>query len=89
MALQDDVGQDRNLRVLARWRSTARVLVEALPDGAEPQVTGRVMMSEPAPNGLATVVNMQTVGDTRYFDAAGFPGRTVGLSSTPLSGVTH
>ncbi|HEV2562450.1 MAG TPA: acetylglutamate kinase [Rhizomicrobium sp.] len=31
MALQDDVGQDRNLRQLARWRSTARVLVEALP----------------------------------------------------------
>src|SRR3984957_1765914 len=30
MALQDDVGQDRNLRVMARWRSTARVLVEAL-----------------------------------------------------------
>jgi acetylglutamate kinase len=31
MALQDDVGQDRNLRQMARWRSTARVLVEALP----------------------------------------------------------
>jgi acetylglutamate kinase len=31
MALQDDVTQDRNLRVMARWRSTARVLVEALP----------------------------------------------------------
>lgn len=31
MALQDDVGQDRNLRSLARWRSTARILVEALP----------------------------------------------------------
>ncbi|MGD0143533.1 MAG: acetylglutamate kinase [Rhizomicrobium sp.] len=31
MALQDDVNQERNLRVLARWRSTARVLVEALP----------------------------------------------------------
>lgn len=31
MALQDDTTQDRNLRVLARWRSTARVLVEALP----------------------------------------------------------
>jgi acetylglutamate kinase len=31
MALQDDVGQDRNLRVMARWRSTARILVEALP----------------------------------------------------------
>src|ERR1700744_2026652 len=31
MALQDDITQDRNLRVMARWRSTARVLVEALP----------------------------------------------------------
>src|SRR5678815_6145119 len=32
MALQDDAGTpDRNLRVLARCRSTARVLVEALP----------------------------------------------------------
>jgi acetylglutamate kinase len=31
MALQDDVGQDRTLRSLARWRSTARILVEALP----------------------------------------------------------
>src|ERR1043165_6216862 len=32
MALQDDAGtQDRNLRTRARWRSTARVLVEALP----------------------------------------------------------
>ena len=31
MALQDDVTPDRNLRTLARWRSTARVLVEALP----------------------------------------------------------
>jgi len=31
MALQDDVGQDKNLRSMARWRSTARILVEALP----------------------------------------------------------
>jgi acetylglutamate kinase len=32
MALQDDLTlQDRGLRTLARWRSTARVLVEALP----------------------------------------------------------
>jgi len=28
MALQDEFAQERNLRVLARWRSTARVLVE-------------------------------------------------------------
>jgi acetylglutamate kinase len=31
MALQDDASQDRNLRIMARWRSTARILVEALP----------------------------------------------------------
>ena len=31
MALQDDLTQDRTMRTLARWRSTARVLVEALP----------------------------------------------------------
>ncbi len=30
MALQDDISQNRNLRIIARWRSTARVLVEAL-----------------------------------------------------------
>src|SRR5690348_10637115 len=31
MALQDEFGHERNLRVMAWWRSTARVLVEALP----------------------------------------------------------
>jgi hypothetical protein len=29
---------------------------------------------------------MQTVGEVRYFDAGGFPGRTVGLSTTLLPG---
>ena len=83
------IAQLMQLDVSNRGKLPGRVLVEAMPHGAVPQVTGRVVMSEPAPNGLATVVNMQTVGDTRYFDAAGFPGRTVGLSRTPLSGVTH
>jgi acetylglutamate kinase len=31
MAQQDEGGQERNLRVMARWRQTSRVLVEALP----------------------------------------------------------
>ena len=31
MSMQDDNAQDRNLRQMARWRQTARVLVEALP----------------------------------------------------------
>ena len=31
MAFSDDLGQDKTLRSMARWRTTARVLVEALP----------------------------------------------------------
>jgi len=69
-----------------KGKLVGRVLAEALPDGAVPQVTGRVIRSKPAANGLVTVLDMQMVGTTRYFDAAGFPGRTVGLSETPLPG---
>jgi Type I phosphodiesterase / nucleotide pyrophosphatase len=72
------------LNVSDRGKLVGRVLAEALPNGAVPEVTSRVLISEPAPNGLTTVVNTQTVGETRYFDAGGFVGRTVGLSATPL-----
>ena len=65
-----------------------RVLSEALPGGALPEVSSRVITSEPAANGLATVLDMQQVGQTRYFDVAGFPGRTVGLSITAVPGAT-
>jgi hypothetical protein len=50
-----------------------------------PAARGRVITSKAAANGLSTVLNVQEVGETRYFDAGGFPGRTVGLSTTPLS----
>jgi hypothetical protein len=65
-----------------------RVLSEALPGGALPDVSSRVITSEPAANGLVTVLDMQQVGGARYFDAAGFPGRTVGLSTTAAPGAT-
>jgi hypothetical protein len=65
-----------------------RVLSEALPGGALPDVSSRVITSEPAANGLVTVLDMQQVGQTRYFDVAGFPGRTVGLSITAVPGAT-
>ncbi len=56
-----------------------RALVEALPNGAMPEVTRGRLASEPTEDGLATELEYQAVGGTRYFDAAGFPGRTVGL----------
>jgi len=47
--------------------------------GKPPTYTAKVMHSLPAEDGLRTVLNYQVVGSTRYFDAAGFPGRTLGL----------
>jgi Type I phosphodiesterase / nucleotide pyrophosphatase len=72
------------LEVSDKGKLVGRVLSETMPNGVIPQMASRVVTAEPAVNGLATVLNMQTVGDTRYFDAAGFLGRTVGLSGTPL-----
>jgi arylsulfatase A-like enzyme len=79
--LQLDAGdQDK----LMQNKLVGRVLTESFPEGAVPTVSGRVTVSDPGPNGLATVINTQTVGTTRYFDAGGFLGRTVGLSGTLL-----
>lgn len=58
-----------------------RVIVEALRGGKMPKVIRRTIASPPAANGVRTVLNLQAVGSTRYFDAAGIPGRTVGLSA--------
>jgi hypothetical protein len=82
------IAQLMQLDVTDKGKLIGRVLSESLPNGAVPEVTSRVVASDAAPNGLVTVVDMQMVGDTRYFDAAGFLGRTVGLSSTPLPGAT-
>ena len=47
--------------------------------GAEVTVQSRVIKSAPGPEGVQTILNLQTVGAARYFDAAGFEGKTVGL----------
>jgi hypothetical protein len=79
------IAQLMQLEVSDRGKLIGRVLAEALPNGSVPEATSQVVKSNPAPNGLVTVIDMQIVGNTRYFDAAGFPGRTVGLSVTPLA----
>ena len=83
------VAQLMHLAPTDKGKLVGRVLAEALPNGALPDVTSRVLTSDPAPNGLVTVIDMQSVGTTRYFDAAGFPGRTVGLSATALPSATQ
>ena len=83
------IAQVMQLDVHDKGTLLGRVLAETLPDGTVPPVTSRVLTSEPAANGLVTVLDMQLVGTTRYFDAAGFPGRTVGLSTTTLPNATQ
>jgi hypothetical protein len=57
-----------------------RVIEEALPGGGEPAVSAQTLRAQPAANGLATTLSYSQIGNTRYFSAAGFPGRTVGLT---------
>jgi hypothetical protein len=57
-----------------------RVVEEALPNGAMLASTAASLRSSASAAGLQTVVEYQRVGSTRYFDAAGFPSRTIGLS---------
>jgi arylsulfatase A-like enzyme len=79
-----DVGQTLarllGLKIPFKGGLRGRVVEEALPDGAMPAVTAATLRSAASAAGLQTVVDYQQVGSTRYFDAAGFPGRTIGLS---------
>lgn len=68
------------LDIPAKGSLKGRVASEALKGGKKVTVTKGWQVSTPAANGQKTVLEYQRVGGTRYFDAAGFPGRTVGLS---------
>jgi len=68
------------LKVPKKGDLLGRVLTESLEGGAAPGSASRfTRISRPAENGLQTVLKLQAVANTLYFDAAGFPGRTVGL----------
>lgn len=64
----------------AKGHLTGRVLTEALPRGKSVSVSRGWLASKVDAAGQKTVLNYQQVGGTRYFDAAGYPGRTVGLT---------
>jgi Type I phosphodiesterase / nucleotide pyrophosphatase len=80
-----DIGKTmaRILGVLPKNKGqlVGRVLEEAMSGGgAAPASVRETVVSEPGRDSLRTVLEIQRVGDTRYFDAAGIPGRSVGLS---------
>jgi hypothetical protein len=68
-----------DLRPSAVGGLTGRTLSEALPNGIVAKFSEGTIKSKPDSNGLQTVVKFQRVLSQRYFDAAGFPGRTLGL----------
>jgi hypothetical protein len=67
------------LHIVDKGKLVGRVLTEAMPNGATPYPQQGIVRSEPDAAGHITMVLTQTVGTTRYFDAAGYPGRTLGL----------
>ncbi len=78
-----DIGQTiakiLGLPVSREGKLAGRVISEAMPGGKAVKFFRQTQRSKPAANGRRTVLQYQMVGATRYFDAGGFPGRTVGL----------
>jgi len=65
----------------AKGNLIGRVMTEAMPNGATPKAFSATVKSQPSAGGLRTVLMFQRVGTQRYFDVAGFPGRTLGLDA--------
>ncbi len=74
------------LQIPAKGKLVGRVLSEAMPNGETPVAQPVTLRSDPDSAGRRTVVLGQTVGATRYFDAAGYPGRTLGLPAADKDG---
>jgi hypothetical protein len=73
------IAQLMGLRTSAAGGLMGRVMSEALPNGITQKFADGQIVSKPSANGLRTVLRYQRVSSQRYFDAAGFEGRTVGL----------
>ena len=72
------------LTIAPKGRAVGRVMGEALvADGAPRPFEARSIRSQPAASGFFTQLDSQHVADTPYFDAAGMPGRTLGLKVSP------
>jgi hypothetical protein len=74
-----DHGHVMGLNLPAKGVLKGRVISEALAGGAEAMVQRQVVKSAPGAEGVQTILDLETVGTNRYFDAAGFAGKMVGL----------
>jgi arylsulfatase A-like enzyme len=69
------------LPLASKGKLQGRAMTEALRGGKAVAATPHVLRSAPAANGFTTVLETQSVGDETYLDAAGMPGRVVGLKT--------
>ncbi len=70
------------LKLPVHGKLGGRVIDEALPNLHHPiDAISHVERSPPAADGFVTVLESQSVGDETYLDAAGMPGRVVGLKT--------
>ncbi len=68
------------LSIVDKGQLLGRVLNETMPNGRMPQWrTERQVSPQSDAGGHVTAVQTSIVGATRYFEAAGYPGRTLGL----------
>ncbi|HEY1796427.1 MAG TPA: alkaline phosphatase family protein [Stellaceae bacterium] len=74
------VAQILGLKIPNKGKLVGRVLSEAMPGGKLPQSFARSIKSDDGVDKFSTQLDFQVVGGTRYFDAAGTPGRTFGLT---------
>ena len=74
------LAQAAGISLAPKGKLMGRVISEALLGGRTVKASRRTIQSAPAENGARTILNRQQVGETRYFDAAGFAGKTVGLN---------
>lgn len=63
----------------SKGKLKGRVIAEALKGGQVPRFETKRMRSDKGPGGFETVLDYQQLGDQKYFDAAGMPGRVFGL----------
>lgn len=74
------IAQVLGLKLSTRGHLVGRVMTEALAiGGPAPAARTFTVRSKAAANGFMTMLNAQQAGGETYFDAAGAPGRAIGL----------
>ena len=68
------------IELAPKGKLKGRVIGEALVGGAPVMVRKETLQSD-AQGDVRTILNREWVGDAAYFDAAGFAGKTVGLTA--------